>query len=252
MKLLPITLLAAFLPIIPLEAASIDFTGIYTQDFDALPPKAFTVTGNQATELRGLPGWQLYNFGEKRNAKYCARDNGSTLYSGFFSYARGPEIHDRALGAMTNNSKVSPVFGLILRNHTGKVIDTLQISYLGQQWGMTNTGHSKGKKPSANTLYLSYKLSVEEPDISGMVGDPSYRRAGAPFDITAPTLAHNAGDNKPTPVDGTLPQNQIPVKGTLQNLNWQPGQYLILRWELPWKRYAENALAINHLLIQSN
>ena len=44
MKLLPITLLAAFLPIIPLEAASIDFTGIYTQDFDALPPKAFTVT----------------------------------------------------------------------------------------------------------------------------------------------------------------------------------------------------------------
>ena len=115
---LPIRLVSA--------SASIPITVLglpYTQNFDSL---------SNSIESAEMPdGWTLLESGTSANGTYMP-GIGDKNTPDTYSFG-SKDDNDRALGGVQGSDLV-PLFGASFSNETGKVIDTLEISYTGEQW----------------------------------------------------------------------------------------------------------------------
>jgi uncharacterized repeat protein (TIGR01451 family) len=199
----------------------------YTQSFDTL--------GNVApgpdpwTNNSTIPGWYLFAAGntDLENLGIIHRvGTGSSNSGGIYSFGLASDTN-RTLGFLGSTTAFRMVGGLVLQNNTGEAINTISVQYTGRQWRQ-----SSGPQ---NVMRFSYQVAP-----SVLTTFPDWRR---PDDATPGT---NWNDNAllnfaapkfgaAVPADGAIDglaagnfESIGPVN--IGSLNWQPGEYLHLRF----------------------
>ena len=110
----------------------IELSGIgktYFQDFNTL---ALSDTSNLVPS-----GWAFYESGDNADTTYVA-GTGSGNKGNTYSFGLSGSA-DRALGSLRSGSLI-PVFGASFLNKTGFGVNSLRISYAGEQWRCGTTG----------------------------------------------------------------------------------------------------------------
>ncbi len=109
------------------------FGTAYDQDFNTL---ASTGTSNS------LPsGWALSENGVTNATLTYTAGTGSGTTGDTYSLGTTPVLTDRALGCVQSGSMV-PAFGVSFQNNTGLVIQSLAVSYTGEEWRLGATGRA--------------------------------------------------------------------------------------------------------------
>jgi len=216
----------------PALAGPVAFTGNYTQNFDTL-----ATSGSNWLQGDTLAGWYLYTGAGTDIATYQAGD-GSSNSGAFYSFGASGSS-ERALGGAASGGAYfgSPASGavagyiaLAATNATSAAINTLNISFNGEQW-------RNGGNASAQSMLLQYGIS-SDGSFAGVSNWTSSLSWASP--VTGTTAA---------PVDGNA-AGRAPVSGALSSLNWQPGQTLWLRWVENNDPGNDHGLAIDDFVMQ--
>jgi hypothetical protein len=207
----------------------------YSQNFDDLPvfgtfsqggnvqqaaleaeylPFLNTTTGESLT-LPNMKGWQFYKTTTTNPAGIVADDGNGT--NGYIKSFGATNATNRALG-LNNTSSLRHAFGLVIRNNTGQTQTSCNIAYTGEQWRTTTV-------TTPQKLLFSYKTADESAILTNGINQSSMTTASN-LTFTAPITGGVA-----TALNGKDAANRRVVGGTLTGLNWQAGQYLVLRFD---------------------
>ncbi len=184
----------------------------------------FPAARHAAGERVGLMGEQLDPPGlVPRADRNRWRDRGGQRGSNagnLYSFGTGATT-DRALGAISSgNAAIGNMFwGVRLRNNTGFTINSLDVSYVGEQWRNSGAG--------AQTVGFSYL--VGSPAVVGTLAE--FQSTGVPvpaLDFTSPVTGGTAGA-----LDGNLAANRSLRSTSIFGLNIPAGSEVMLRWADP-------------------
>ena len=215
---LPHTLAALLsLSIVPAHAVVLFSGGTYSQNFDGLHPFTLAATAvpntgfpyhlqdSPFTDSTGMTGWYVRNAATNALAYrvYALTGTGG-------GYVNFGTDDDRALGGISNGSTALPQFGVVFQNTSGVTIDEVMLSFTGEQWRGSG---------ATDLLVFSYQVGATGSISAG----GTFIQPSGTFDFTGPQST--------SLLDGNLADNRITgLGGSLTGLNWQPGDYLILRW----------------------
>lgn len=214
-------------PLEGVEVAAVPFGGgVYRQDFDGLPTHAkkvgiYTAKGDgpfslsatawsdRSLRTRGLEGWQIVDMLSGGLPAGLNAHHGEGSASAAISFG-APRSRERALGSLAGSTRVM-AFGVVFRNTSGRVIDTVTIACRAEQWRLGRTG------AGADTLTFSYQVGTGADIASGLfVSLPL-------LDLATPVTRGVVGA-----LDGNV--HSVSVAATLSALSWKPGEHLVLRW----------------------
>ncbi|GHC13308.1 endonuclease [Cerasicoccus arenae] len=193
---------------LPLNA-QVAFEDNYTQDFDSLPlyesssgTAVFNFTNNST-----LDGW----YSSVGNGVNEARSSGGAAASSGSLYNWG-RTADRALGTFDADGYGSNTvyFGVVLQNNSGATIDSLNVSYVIEQWR---------KNSNVTTWNLEYLVTA---DSGNAIGSSGYTTV--PGSTLESTVGSAGGSN------GNYSGNQNPFDLDIDSIGWSNGDYLWLRW----------------------
>jgi hypothetical protein len=208
----------------------------YTQNFNSL-----VSTGTGAYET--LPeGWGIYEIGSSSaiDGKYAV-NNGSNNAGNTYSYGTTNST-DRALGSIASNTARGS-FGVILFNETDDVINTINFSYVGEQWRYGGNSTTVARN-TQDSLRFSYSLNAEglkDSTAWTWLTLPSANFKSPKYNILAINVV----------LDGNDPANREQINVTLENLNLQPGKSIILRWTDINIAFNDDALAIDDFVLNT-
>jgi len=232
------------------EAAYLYGGGAYAQDFDTLPttnPATTSLSGkgphalNTAFGVSGLDGWYGANpGGSSTSTEFRAHDGSLSGSSGRGVLSLGTTgSTERALGVLSTSNQINS-FGLVLQNNTGATIDSVDISFVGEQWrrGDITTG-------TYDSLTFAYLVSS---DANANILDSGFT------DIAGLSCTSPNTQTSPTNValDGNAAGNKLSLSGTLGGLNWTAGNYLVLRWSGVDLSGQDDGLAIDTFRLTGN
>ncbi|HQR08522.1 MAG TPA: PEP-CTERM sorting domain-containing protein [Gemmatales bacterium] len=206
----------------PVAQAQVSLTNTYTQNFNTL---LNTGNNNPWTDNSTIFGWY------STRTTYQASDgtgNTGDLYS--FGTTGSNE---RALGSINGGSTGNISYAVQLRNLSGGVITSLQISFTGEQW--RNGGNVSGP----DTVAFDYLITSSA---SNQIGSAGYTAVPA-LNFTNPISGNPAG-----PLDGNLPANQA-FLSSLININLAPNDFIWLRWTDTPKSGNDHGLGIDNLTV---
>jgi large repetitive protein len=228
--------------------------GPYMQDFDGLTsttgitvtlagPGPHNINGTIGTDPNqltnsGMEGWTMSNFGGSgaMNTEFRAQDGSQSGSAGRGVVSFGAAgSSDRALGTLATSNQVNR-FGLSLVNSTGSTLTQFSLSFTGEQW-------RRGNVPDpGNLLEFSYATSSDlmdhiDNDALGFTVVPE-------LSFTSPNLQ---ADPTEVALDGNEPANQVALSYTVKNLQWAPGELLLLRWTGQDVTGQDDGLAIDNL-----
>lgn len=172
----------------------------YSQDFNSL---ASTGTSDVLP-----PGWYFSESGANANTIYNT-GNGSSNQGDTYSFGSIGST-ERALGGL-QSSALDPRFGFWMTNSTGNAINTIIVSYTGEQWRLGVAGRS-------DRLDFQYSLDATALN-NGTWTDLSALDFASP-NITGPTGA----------LDGNLAANRTFVGTVINGLNIPVGATIFFRW----------------------
>ncbi|MBI5220084.1 MAG: putative Ig domain-containing protein [Bacteroidia bacterium] len=172
----------------------------YTQNFDSL--------ASSGTSSTMPTGWMFTETGTNANTSYTA-GNGSENLGDTYSFG-STSNSDRALGSLVSDSLV-PFYGASFTNTTGSTINSLTITYMGEEWRLGATGR-------ADTI--QFQLSTDAASLTE--GTYSYYSF---FDFTTPTTNGTIGA-----LDGNSSTNRRTIIGTINGLNITNGSTFFIRW----------------------
>ena len=191
---------------------------VYAQNFSNLPLASSYVSGITGkgpyflgSLHHGLQGLFIAQTNGSNAALNFATSSGSNAASGIFSYGAN-NATTRGLGSLSSSAG-SYVFGISFTNNTSAVIDQFEIEFTAAQW-------RKGGSGKANEWTFSYHTSA-----TNHVLDTLTKKDTALNFTSVQTSTGTAALN------GLLTTNQQQKKDTLFNLNWRPGEQLILKWQ---------------------
>ena len=194
----------------------------YTQNFSNLPGTSSFVSGLTGkgpyflgSLHAGLSGLFIAQTSGTNAVLNFATSAGSNATSGVFSY--GPtngtvNAATRGLGSLASSAG-NYVFGVSFTNSTPTIIEQFEIELTAGQW-------RKGGSGKANLWNFSYTISA-----TNNVLDTATKKDTALSFYSVQTSTGTAALN------GLLTINQQQKKDTLFNLNWKPGEQLILKWQ---------------------
>ncbi|MGB4724706.1 MAG: hypothetical protein WBH12_05375, partial [Sediminibacterium sp.] len=144
-----------------------------------------------------------------------ATSSGSNATSGIFSY--GPAIGatnaaTRGLGSLASSAG-SYIFGIVFTNSSNTIIDQFEIEIVAAQWRKVGSG-------KVNEWTFSYATSPT----NNVLDTVTKKLAALSFYSVQTSTGTSA-------LNGLLNINQQQKKDTLFNLNWKPGEQLILKWQ---------------------
>jgi endonuclease I len=185
--------------------AQVNITNIatpYTQDFNSLAS-----TGTSSV----LPsGWLFNETGTGANTTYIA-DNGAGNSGNTISY--GPTgNNERAFGGIQSGSVV-PTTGVAFINNSGTAINTITVSYTGEQW---RAGVASRTTP--DQLDFQYSLDATSLTTGTWIDENN-------LDFASPTLNVPAGA-----LDGNAIANRTAKSFTITGLNIADGATFYFRW----------------------
>ena len=181
----------------------------YRQNFDTLV--------NTGTGLYTLlpDGWGIYEVGTGTNAdgKYAV-GTGSSNTGNAYSFGAASST-DRALGTIASGTNF-PTMGVIFFNEDDTVLNTITISYTGEQYryGDRTTG-------TKDTLRFEYSL-----DATGIVNNVGTWVRVRPLDFQSVNITGTAA----AVLDGNAVENRQAITYTITGLNIRPGASIVLRW----------------------
>jgi len=214
--------------------AVIQFTGAtYSENFDVLPstgtdPIAWS---NDST----LPGWSLFRQPESAISAIptirvgTGSSNAGSMYS--FGVAGVNDIADRALGGVASSNvyfgtpgpssnAVAAWIAVALTNATAGSIDSVTLSYDGEQW--RDGGDSNGNDefpPVAQTMVLEYGIGASFDAVT-------WTAPGSAFDFESPIFSATG-----RALDGNDAANRAAGRGgAISGLTWNVGETLWVRW----------------------
>lgn len=207
------------------HASSVSLTSFntaYTQNFDTL--------SNTGTTNSSLPvGWAINESGTSGsvNQQYRA-GTGSNNVGDTYSFGASGSA-ERALGTLGSNT-LTPIIGVAFSNNTGGIIDSLNVSYFGEQWRLGQT--IPGRSPDR----LDFQYSLNATSLTtGTWLDFN------PLDFSSLVTAGTVGA-----LDGNSAVNRTALSGSLTSLNIANGTTFWLRWnEFDLRPGAEDGLAVD-------
>lgn len=170
----------------------------------------------------GQTGWRLINLGTSSTAG------------------------DRSLGSKSENHDVA--FAVALRNETGAFISSVSVSYFGEQWQVNSlASHPSMKLDFMYGVFSSFNGdTMTQPNtvVPGGFYTGYIDPAGGALDFSAIHF-----DDTTMPLNGHAAANRQALDATL-DVNWAPGDYLVLRWFDDYTSSTEQAmLGIDNLQI---
>jgi len=208
----------------------------YTQNFDGLTTQT---TAQTWTNDSTLAGWSLFNPSGNAFPTYLA-DNGGSNGGSFKSFGTTGSS-DRAFGAVTSGGAYygsitsGPVgyIALALNNNSGGALDSLTLSYAGEQW--RNGGNATVPSQS---IVLQYGFGATYAAVG------TWLTPGGSFDFTSPVTTSTSGA-----VDGNVAGRVGGLGGTLSGLTWNNGDTLWMRWTYVNNTGNDHGLAIDDLSV---
>lgn len=210
----------------------------YGESFDTLATTATATWTNNTT----LPGWFLFNASAtapgggvvrqvgRDTGVYAARtiifgSDGIATTGAHYSYgpASGSSITDRALGSLPNDNAAAGgdnITAIVFRNDTALALRAFTLSYAGEQW--RNGGSDIPQRLDFDWgVFSTFSPSIlHGGNTTGYTGTNIFDGA----DFVAPTTGGVAGA-----IDGNV-GGRVADLGLVQTMEWQPGQFLVLRW----------------------
>lgn len=210
----------------------------YTQDFDGLPSTGtFSLSGIGPHYVSACPiqatnatGWQFGKDaalgGTGSNATFIV-DNGGGNTGAAYSY--GSNLNpNRSIGSLASSGVISTL-GLVLVNNTADALQTVTISYYGEQWRNGGSG-------IINKLLFSYSVGA-----SGILSG-TFNTVPS-LDLPSTVVSTNPNG---VALDGDAMANRTLVSETFTlNTNWLPGQTLVIRWVDANDAGSDDGLAID-------
>jgi hypothetical protein len=201
----------------------------YTQNFDSLSNTPAASSGTWTDNATpGLEGWYASRayvssttspYGPFSYPTYRVGD-GSANNGSIWSFGTIGAT-DRALGSLGSGTPKTNVFGVRLRNDTGSVLDTVTVSYTGEQW-------RNGGNTAVQPLTFSYQVS-STPFTSpiGVDSAPNNGWTGvSALTFNSPTVGATAAA-----LDGNAAANRTVFSPTiLTGVTLNPGDEIFLRW----------------------
>ncbi|MGC3956479.1 MAG: hypothetical protein QM813_00425 [Verrucomicrobiota bacterium] len=130
----------------------------YNQNFDTLPIGANNSTPGW-TDNTTLLGWYSSRaFTGGTTSAYgpyaysTIRVSAGAETSGWLYSYGALNVAERALGSLSSGTPKTNVFGLRIQNDTGSAVDTVTVSYTGEQW-------RNGNNTAVQKLDFSYQIS---------------------------------------------------------------------------------------------
>lgn len=215
----------------------------YAEDFNGLPQDALSQEDTW-TDNSTLSNWFAENEdSEILNIRYGGtRHTGGSSERGLYSYG-DRNISDMALGVITRDASGDITYGVKYENQSGQTINSVTVSYTGEQWRISN-----GQRPQV--LSFSYLVANSDPTIaipertSGYVYVPELYFTAPRFDTTGLNLDGATG----LPLDGNSGENRMQLSFSF-NLTLADGEYLLFRWYKENSSKIEFGLAIDDLSV---
>lgn len=192
---------------------------VYAQNFDGLPSTgSFALTGKGPINFSGTPinaaglaGWQLMMIaGSNTNASFGI-STGSSTGSGVYSLG-STGSSERALGSLASGTAIYAI-GVVLTNNTGSLLNRATVSFTAEQW-------RKGGSTNKNTWHCRYKTgTLQHIDQTGLL------------DVVPLNFSSVINTSPGGSLNGNLPENQQNISFTINNIDWKPGEQLLLRWD---------------------
>ena len=196
---------------------------LLTENFDTLAP---TGTAIPWTDNSTIPGW--YSTRAAYNSGTGSSSTGA-LYS--FGVAGANPVTDRALGSVASGGTLTVLHAARLTNSTGGTIDSLDVSYAGEQW-------RNGGNTAAHTLTFQYQ--VADPGIITGANAPATGWITVPeLSFTGPITGATAAA-----LDGNAPGNRIVRLATLA-VTVANGREIWFRWQDPDDGGNDHGLAVD-------
>ncbi len=194
----------------------------YTQNFDTLAS-----TGATGSALPA--GWQVSENGSNANQTYAVgigSANGGNVYS--FGSAGSTE---RALGSLTSGNLQPVYFGALFTNELGSVLDSLTVSYTGEQWRRGDTPRQ------TDGLAFQYRLAAGNLDTGSWTTVDGLAFVSPSTSTTVGALNGNG--------DG----NRTAITATISNLGIAAGSTFAFRWVDLDATGADDGLAIDDVSV---
>ena len=194
----------------------------YNQDFNSLASEGFS------SELP--QGWYFLETGtSSRNDGQYVANNGASNSGDTYSYGADGSSN-RSFGSLLSGS-LSPSFGCHIVNNTGSVITTLEVSFTGKMWRLSNnTGR-------LDRLEFSYSQNATSLN-TGTWMDVSQ------LHFETPSTSGSTGAR-----DGNDPANQQELSTTISGILIEPGSSIWIKWEDFNATGADDGLAIDDFSI---
>jgi len=183
----------------------------YTENFDGLG------MGSEFSLINNISILGFYAYRTLSNVvpNIFKRSAGATATGGFYNYGNSPDNPDRAIGGIQSSITSTLYYGIRFKNQTGTEINSLDVTYSGEQW---RTGGSS-TTTITNMLAFEYQQALKIHDLTSGEYTPFND-----LSFTSPTLTPYQ-----TALDGNISTNRtilhaiIPV--TIPN-----GEEIMLRW----------------------
>jgi predicted extracellular nuclease len=175
-------------------------SGTYTQDFNTL--------ANSGTSSTLPSGWLFEESGTNANTTYSA-GTGSGTAGDTYSFGSTSST-DRAFGGLLSGSLI-PTIGAFFQNNTGATINSLTISYTGEQWRLGALGRE-------DRLEFEYSTNATSL-LSGTFTSVTALNFISP--VTGPTVGA---------LDGNASANRTTLTHTITGLSISSGAVFYIRW----------------------
>jgi hypothetical protein len=205
----------------------------YGQNFNTLPASGSATWTNDST----IPAWF---HGRTGNGTTIVANDGSSTAGNLYSYGTGTAT-ERALGSLgSGNTAVgSLVWGVLFQNNTGSGLESVDISYVGEQW--------RNSAAAAQTVAFYYKVdnatSPGPPGTAdfGLAASTTGWTAFTALDFTSPVTGGTAGA-----LDGNLAANQTSLTSLLTfSSAVNNGKWVWIAWLDPDHSSSDHGLAID-------
>jgi hypothetical protein len=212
---------------ISVTQAQVSLTGFnapYTQDFDSLISSGSTTWVDNST----LTGCYHYRTGS--NSTIIA-GTGSSNTGALYSFGLSPAT-DRALGSVGSGTVGDLYWGVRIVNMTGSTIDSLRITYTGEEWRYSGTA-------AAQTVEFHYQTGTALTSLNSGTWTPV-----PALDFTSPVYGGTTGA-----LDGNDPANRTTIMATITGLSLAAGDEIMLRWFDPNHSGSDHGLSIDDLSV---
>lgn len=200
----------------------------YSQNFDTLASTGTSATWADNTTLSGWYASRSFTagstsvYGPYAYTSYRV-DAGTQASGSLYGYgvAGVNPITDRALGSLASGTVKTNAFGVRLQNDTASAVDTVTISYTGEQW--------RNGAPTTlpiHTLAFSYRVSAT-PLVSPLPESNGGWTTFSALNFITPITTGASGA-----LDGNAAANRTVFSGVvLTGVSINPGEEIVLRWQ---------------------